>query len=84
MRHARSINLTGGGTEFDAETIDSLPQWYVLVAECGACGHAETVERRDVMRKFGKGIRLPEVAKRLRCRCGNEGNNTLRLGKLAR
>ncbi|MDQ0323976.1 hypothetical protein QO002_006183 [Pararhizobium capsulatum DSM 1112] len=85
MRHPRSIDLVqDSGTQFDTETIALLPEWYVLEGVCGKCGHVELIGRRQITRRFGEHIRLPEIARKLRCRCGNKGNNILRLGVLPR
>jgi hypothetical protein len=87
MRHSRSIELApDAGTEFDCETIASLPEWYVLTARCGECGREVELERRDIISSLGANVRLNTIPEKLRCRppCNNRAGNRLFLKKLAR
>lgn len=87
MRHDRSIELTpGSNTYFDYETLSALPECYVLVARCQACGHQTELDRKEVGWRFGKNVELSSLAARLRCRspCGNRIGNRLFLWKLPR
>jgi hypothetical protein len=86
MRHDRSIELAPSvKPQFDYETL-SAPEWYVIVARCGACGHEDELDRRAIWRRFGKNVQLVTLPMRLRCRplCGNRVGNRLFLRKLGR
>ncbi|ARM88120.1 hypothetical protein RHEC894_CH01807 [Rhizobium sp. CIAT894] len=86
MKHRRSIELTppeGYGLE-EKQTLATLPQWFVIHARCGACGHQTPLERRSIARRCGFDLSLAGLAKRLKCReCGNL-DNLLLLEKLPR
>ncbi len=87
MRHDRSIELAPSvKPQFDYETLSALPEWYVIVARCGACGHEDELDRRAIGRRFGKNVKLVTLPIRLRCRppCGNRVGNRLFLRKLGR
>ncbi len=87
MRHDRSIELAPRvRPQFDYETLSALPEWFVIVAQCGACGHEDELDRRAIGRRFGKNVELVTLPTRLRCRppCGNRIGNLLFLRKLAR
>ncbi|MBB5536079.1 hypothetical protein GGD55_002786 [Rhizobium giardinii] len=54
MRHDRSIELAPSlGPQFDYATLSALPEWFVIVAECGVCGHEEELDRRAIGRLRG-------------------------------
>jgi hypothetical protein len=87
MRHDRSIELAPSlGPQFDYATLSALPEWFVIVARCRACGHEEELDRRAIGHRFGGNVELATLPMRLRCRppCGNRIGNRLFLRKLAR
>ena len=87
MRHDRSTELAPSvRPQFDYETLSALPEWFVIVARCGACGHENELARGAIARQFGKNVELATLPIRLRCRppCGNRVGNRLFLRKLAR
>jgi hypothetical protein len=87
MRHDRSIELAPSARpQCDYATLSALPEWFVIVARCGACGHEDELDRGAIARRFGKNVELVTLPIRLRCRppCGNRVGNRLFLRKLAR
>lgn len=75
MKHRKSITLiTEGGNE--AETLGELAQWYELVAACPRCQHVSQLDRYELARRFGKGMRVTAIGPKLRCkRCDNKEGN---------
>jgi hypothetical protein len=64
------------------ETLDKLPEWYVLVGTCPACRRSGPVERRDIIRVMGRQAVLSAVPARLRCKgCTNKAGNKLTVKK---
>lgn len=87
MRHDRSIELAPDTRpEIEFETLDALPDWCILVAHCGACGHQSELDRRAISRRFGASVKLTALPLNLRCRqpCGNRAGNRLFVQKLPR
>ncbi|MBW9054771.1 hypothetical protein [Rhizobium mesosinicum] len=87
MKHRRSIDLVAGheAIEIDRETLATLPQWYVIHAQCPACRHETMIDRRQLAYRSGKDTTLTKIGPRLKCSsCGNRRGNQLLLGKLPR
>jgi len=67
------------------ETLDKLPEWYVLVGTCPACRRSGPVERRDIIRVMGRRAVLSAIPSKLRCKgCTNKSGNKLTIKKLPR
>jgi hypothetical protein len=87
MKHRRSIDLVAGyeAVEIDRETLATLPQWYVIHAQCPACRHETMIDRRQLASRSGKDTTLAKIGLHLKCNgCGNRTGNQLLLGKLPR
>ncbi|WFU51541.1 hypothetical protein QA637_19965 (plasmid) [Sinorhizobium terangae] len=86
MRHRRGIDLAPPGEAAEyASTLETLPEWYVLVAKCGKCLHQAPIDRRQIARRRGGRTSLMAIAGMLKCRrCGNAEGNELLLGRLPR
>ncbi len=86
MRHRRSIELMPRENAADCgSTLELLPEWYVLVAKCGACRHQGRIDRRMIAKTCGWGVHLNSIGGTLKCsRCGNREGNNLLLGRLPR
>ncbi len=85
MKHRRGIDLASledEAVEIDCTTLQTLPAWYALFAECESCQHQLEIDRWEIARQCGKGLRLAEIARRLKCQCGNRRGNRLMLGRL--
>jgi hypothetical protein len=67
------------------ETLDKLPEWYVLVGTCTACRRSGPVERRDMITVMGPKAILSAIPARLRCKgCTNTKGNKMTVKKLQR
>ncbi|MBB3441477.1 hypothetical protein LVY75_23765 [Sinorhizobium sp. B11] len=87
MKHRRSIDLVASHEEVatDRETLATLPQWYVIQAQCPACQRETRIDRRVLAYRYGKDISLARISLRLKCSgCGNRTGNQLLLGRLPR
>ncbi len=87
MKHRRSIDLVASHEEVaaDRETLATLPQWYVIQAQCPACQRETRIDRRVLAYRYGKDISLARICLRLKCSgCGNRTGNQLLLGRLPR
>ncbi|WP_080822680.1 hypothetical protein [Agrobacterium genomosp. 2] len=99
MKHRRGIDLlraeevgytVGEGSRRSEpmsayDTLDRLPEWYVILGYCPRCRRLGQVERRDIRRVLGIRAVLSRVAECLRCTvCGSRSGNDASLRKLPR
>lgn len=99
MKHRRGIDLlqpdkigytVGEGSRRSEplsmyETLDRLPEWYVIVGWCPRCRRYGQVERRDIRRVLGTTAILAHVERCLRCTgCRERSHNSASLRKLPR
>ncbi|KQV41905.1 hypothetical protein ASC96_00645 [Rhizobium sp. Root1204] len=67
------------------DTLDRLPEWYVIVGWCPRCRRFGQIARRDIRRVLGIRALLSRIAECLRCtRCKQRGSNSASLRKLPR
>jgi hypothetical protein len=84
MKHRKGIELTASDIGY-AETLGELAQWYELGACCPVCEHTQRIDRYELARRYGKGMRLATIGRKLICkRCGNRDGNRLTVGMLPR
>lgn len=66
-------------------TLDQLPEWYVIVGYCPRCRRYGRIERRDIRRLLGVQAILSRVAEFLRCTgCRERTRNGVSLRKMSR
>jgi hypothetical protein len=51
-----------------AVSFGDLPEWYLVGAECTACGHNAWVDRWELERRFGKDLKVVDSQQQLVCR----------------
>ena len=67
------------------ETLDRLPEWYVLVGTCPECRRSGPIECRDVIRVLRRKAILKAISERLRCKgCLNKVGNKVIAKRLPR
>ena len=85
MRHRKSITLLPMGHSDYEHTLGGLPQWYELNAFCSACRRSLPIDRYELARRVGGGVKVRLLAGKLVCKgCGNRAGNRLLIGMMPR
>ncbi len=67
------------------ETLDRLPEWYVIVGYCPRCRRYGQIERRDIRRVLGIRAMLSRISECLRCTvCKERKSNSASIRKMPR
>jgi hypothetical protein len=79
LAYDRAGNETLGTAEKTSgqTPLADVPGWLSLAAMCPTCGRIKPIDRRAIVRKFGKTMTLDRLAAALRCECGKKGATVL-------
>jgi len=66
-------------------TLDDIPSWYALIAACPDCPRGIVMDRRPLIRRYGKDARLHDLERQLKCtECKRRGRCKFAAQKIPR
>lgn len=66
-------------------TIEDIPNWYILLAACPDCLRDTVMDRRPLIRRYGKNALLHDLERQLKCtKCGGRGRCKFAAKKIPR